>query len=148
MGQRPWGSIQGVPRVLLDALRQEQAMALSLFLSLVVSSWCSQSWGPFQPQQPSWGGQGVSMVAVGWLWGPFGGPHLLLDSVPALVGVPRWSLRRVPLDQLLCVGGHLCSQLGRGISTALPHDRGVTPEPGAPPPSPGFAPALTEARCV
>lgn len=73
------------------------------------------------------GGQRVSVVAVGWLWGPFGGSHLLLDSVPALVGVSRWSLHRVLPDQLLCVGGRLCSQLGRGIGTALPHDPGVTP---------------------
>lgn len=65
------------------------------------------------------------------------GSHLLLDSIPALVGVPRWSLGWVPPDQLLCIGGHLCSQLGRGISTALPHDPRVPHDPGVSPSAPG-----------
>lgn len=65
MGHRPWGSIHGLLWVLLGALRQEQAMALSP--SVLVSSWWSQSWGLVQPQQPSCGGRGrlgVSVVAV------------------------------------------------------------------------------------
>lgn len=73
-----------------------------------------QSWGPFQPQQASWG-QVVSGVAVR-LGGPPGpaSSHLLLDSIPALMGVPGWSLGWVPPDQLLHVGGHLGGQLQEG----------------------------------
>lgn len=86
----------------------------------------SQSWGPFQPQQPSWV-QGVSGAAVGQSRGaavglgrpppllcPVGS-HLLLDGVPALVGVPGWPLGRVPPDQLLYVSGHFGGQLGGGV---------------------------------
>lgn len=77
MGQRPWGSAGGEPCVPLgaSASRQEQAMTPSP--SPGGPSGRFQSWGPFQPQQASWG-QVVSGVAV-----RLGGPPGPCEVSPA-----------------------------------------------------------------